>query len=137
MRIFYPFLYNLVFSIFVQSSSCFPLPSGNQPNIPPKVSSVLIPPIIKYWSLPSAFGQHNVTLKDDFGRKWSCTTYRQSHCVPLFKVSTDFKAASLSISKPDNSKDQPTTTSTPLQTSSSRNEIYQQKSHVSGNTESP
>ena len=137
IRIFYPFLYNLVFSIFIQLSSCFPLPSGNQLNIPPKVSNILIPPIIKYWSLPSAFGQHNVTLKDDFGRKWSCTTYRQSHCVPLFKISTDFKAASLSISKPDKSKDQQTTTSTSPQTSSSRNEISEQNAHVTENTESP
>ena len=108
IRICYPFLYNLLFSICVQFSSSFPLPSGNQANIPSEASSVLIPPIIKYWSLPSTFAQHNVTLKDDQGRKWSCTTYRQSHCVPLFKVSADLKTIVVPITKPEQTDETPT-----------------------------
>ena len=107
IRICYPFLYNLLFSIFVPFSSSFPLSSGNQANTPPEVSSVLIPPIIKYWSLPSTFAQHNITLKDDQGRKWSCFTYRQSHCVPMFNVSADLKTIVVPITKPEQTKETP------------------------------
>ena len=127
----YPFLYNLIFAITVPLSSSLPLSSVSQPEAPPDVSSVLIPPIIKYWSLPSAFAQHNVTVKDDFGRKWSCTTYRQSHCVPLFNVSDDFKATTFLITKPEQTKGPAT-----AQVNSNKSTLlYEQDTDFSGDIE--
>ena len=135
IRICYPFLYNLLFSIYVPYSSSFPLSSGNQANTPPEVSSVLIPPIIKYWSLPSTFAQHNVTLKDDQGRKWSCTTYRQSHCVPLFNVSADLKTIEVPITKPEQTERNPTNHINPHNLTLESNGSEQQESHFSENAE--
>ena len=135
IRICYPFLYNLLFSICVQFSSSFPLPSGNQANIRLEASSVLIPPIIKYWSLPSTFAQHNVTLKDDQGRKWSCTTYRQSHCVPLFKVSADLKTIVVPITKPGQTNETPTPHINPHNLTLGNKGSNQQESHFPENNE--
>ena len=131
IRISYPFLYNLLFSIFVPFSSSFPLPSGNQANTPPEVSSVLIPPIIKYWSLPSTFAQHNVTLKDDQGRKWSCTTYRQSHCVPLFNVSVGLKTIVVPVTKPEQTSGNSTSSINPHNLTLGNNAIDKQHVHFS------
>ena len=118
IRICYPFLYNLVFAFLVPFSFSLPLSSVQQSETPPEASSVLIPPIIKYWALPSAVAQHNITVKDDFGRLWYCTTYRQSHCVPLFTVSVDFKATTVPIAKPQptNGKVEPNESTVPLNT---------------------
>ena len=135
IRICYPFLYNLLFSIFVPFSSSFPLSSGNQANTPPEVSSVLIPPIIKYWSLPSTFAQHNVTLKDDQGRKWSCFTYRQSHCVPMFDVSADLKTIVVPITKPEKTNENPNTHINPHNLTLENNESNKQEFLFSENSE--
>ena len=135
IRICYPFLYNLLFSIYVPYSSSFPLSSGNQANTPPDVSGVLIPPIIKYWSLPSTFAQHNVTLKDDQGREWSCTTYRQSHCVPLFNVSDGLKTIVVPVTKPERAKENETTHINPHNLSLGNNGSDKQENHLSENAQ--
>ena len=77
----------------------FPVSNVREQRIITPASSVLIPPIIKYWASSTKFAQHNKTVKDDFGRPWFCTTFRQSHCKPLFEISNNFKTKTVPISK--------------------------------------
>ena len=84
-----------------------PLSNAREHKITP-ASSVLIPPIIKYWAIPSVFSQRNATVKDDLGRPWFCTTSRQSHCTPLFKIPNNFRRKTVSITKNFLSIDQQT-----------------------------
>ena len=94
-------------------ASLLPL-SGIREDVPTPVSTILIPPIIKYWARngisPSAYAQVNATIWDHFGRPWYCTTYLQSNCKPLFTIPTQFKETQPSVRSSAESQQQKTTT---------------------------
>ena len=95
-------IFGTILTLLISFSSpfvvSFPLSNVREQLITP-ASSVLIPPIIKYWAASTKFAQHNKTVKDDVGRPWFCTTFRQSHCKPLFKITDNFKTKTVPISK--------------------------------------
>lgn len=65
-------------------SWCLPQALAKTYNLP---KNVFIPPDIQYW----AQNDVNTTIYDSQGLPWFCYTVRQTHCIPLFPLPSNFR----------------------------------------------